>query len=102
MCSSTRCIRVEYSAWLAFLVKASGSGNLRSDRPGNWIAQGPPDGWLCPLRGKRFCMVALRARSWKEVHDFHAANARDPHGNKVAAVCRWTFGPALELTVDRS
>jgi len=63
-------------------------------------------------------MVAFRARSWKEVDDFHAAAlanggttegapglrpqynpdfyaayVRDPDGNKLAAVCRGFTGP---------
>lgn len=64
-------------------------------------------------------MVALRARSWKQVDDFHAAAlaqggrsegapglrlhynpdfyaayVRDPDGNKLAAVCRGFTAPA--------
>jgi catechol 2,3-dioxygenase-like lactoylglutathione lyase family enzyme len=75
--------------------------------------------WLCrPFNGKpafagNGTMVALRARTWKEVDafhaaalasggtsegkpglrpqynaDFYAAYVRDPEGNKLAAVCR--------------
>jgi hypothetical protein len=50
MCSSTRCIRAEYSAWLAFLVKAYDSGNSGSDHFGNGMADATAADLLCRLR----------------------------------------------------
>jgi len=83
--------------------------------------------WVCPpYNGKRVSpgngtMVALQARSWRAVADFHAAAlqyggtsegepglrphynedfyaayVRDPDGNKLAAVCRGFTKPQTE------
>ena len=80
--------------------------------------------WICrPINGQPVTagngtMVALRAKSWKEVQNFHAAAiatggssegepglrpqynpdfyaayVRDPDGNKLAAVCRGFVAP---------
>jgi catechol 2,3-dioxygenase-like lactoylglutathione lyase family enzyme len=112
-------------------------GLLRCDTSGestwdNWIGWGTYESrgqvelalWLCkPFDGQpatvgNGTMVALRATSWKQVDEFHAAaianggisegapglrpqyNAdfyaayvRDPDGNKLAAVCRGFSSP---------
>jgi catechol 2,3-dioxygenase-like lactoylglutathione lyase family enzyme len=112
-------------------------GLLRCDTSGestwdNWIGWGTYENlgqvelalWLCkpfdgqPATAGNGSMVALRATSWKQVDDFHAAaianggtsegapglrpqyNAdfyaayvRDPDGNKLAAVCRGFTAP---------
>jgi len=82
---------------------------------GLWIGM-PFDGQLASVGNGT--MVALRARSWRAVDDFHAAAlahggrcegppglrlhynpdfyaayVRDPDGNKLAAVCRGFTGP---------
>lgn len=80
-----------------------------------WVGK-PIDGRMASVGNGT--MVAFRARSWKEVDDFHAialanggtsegapglrlhynpdfyaAYIRDPDGNKLAAVCRGFTGP---------
>jgi catechol 2,3-dioxygenase-like lactoylglutathione lyase family enzyme len=83
--------------------------------------------WICkPINGQpatagNGTMVALKAKSWKEVQNFHAAAlanggtsegepglrsqynpdfyaayVRDPDGNKLAAVCRGYTSPQSE------
>ena len=114
-------------------------GLLRCDTSGEstwdgWIGWGTYENrgavelalWLCkpfdgqPATGGNGTMVALRAVSWKQVDEFHAAaianggvsegapglrpqyNAdfyaayvRDPDGNKLAAVCRGFTAPQV-------
>lgn len=99
---------------------------------GDWVGWGTYEGqgavelalWICrPFDGQAATpgngtMVALDAKSWKQVDEFHAAAlahggscegvpglrpqynrdfyaayVRDPDGNKLAAVCRGFTGP---------